>query len=76
MKNANLSDDRCDSILGMDDGNQADFQESGMDNLARNLGLDIEGYARRLAMENDGRPPIQTINVQDPDMFHDYQNMI
>jgi len=36
-----------------------------MDCLARNLGLDIEALARSLAMNNDGRKPIQCLDVED-----------
>ena len=37
----------------------------GMDCLARNLGLDIEALARSLAMNNDGRKPIQCLDVEE-----------
>ena len=40
-------------------------QDYGMDCLARNLGLDIEALARSLAMNNDGRKPIQCLDVED-----------
>jgi len=40
-------------------------QDYGMDCLARNLGLDIEALARGLAMNNDGRKPIQCLDVDD-----------
>jgi hypothetical protein len=40
-------------------------QDYGMDCLARNLGLDIEALARELAMNNDGRKPIQCLDVDD-----------
>jgi hypothetical protein len=36
-----------------------------MDCLARNLGLDIEALARSLAMNNDGRKPIQCLDVEE-----------
>ena len=36
-----------------------------MDCLARNLGLNIEALARVLAMNNDGRKPIQCLDVED-----------
>ena len=36
-----------------------------MDCLARNLGLDIEALARSLAMNNDGRKPIQCLDVDE-----------
>jgi len=40
-------------------------QDYGMDCLARNLGLDIEALARSLAMNNDGRKPIQCLDVEE-----------
>lgn len=43
----------------------AGAQDYGMDCLARNLGLDIEALARELAMNNDGRKPIQCLDVDD-----------
>lgn len=36
-----------------------------MDCLARNLGLNIEALAKKLAMNNDGRKPIQCLDVED-----------
>ena len=45
----------------------AGAQDYGMDCLARNLGLDIEALARDLAMNNDGRKPIQCLDVDDDD---------
>lgn len=42
-------------------------QDYGMDCLARHLGLDIEALARDLAMNNDGRKPIQCIDVDEDD---------
>lgn len=51
-------------------------QDFGMDCLARNLGLDIEALARELAMQQDNRPPIQSITVQDQEVYNDYQNSL
>lgn len=47
-------------------------QDYGMDCLARNLGLNIEALARELAMNNDGRKPIQCLDVDDD--AHDLRN--
>lgn len=50
---------------GAEAAKDAGAQDYGMDCLARNLGLDIEALARELAMNNDGRKPIQCLDVDD-----------
>jgi len=42
---------------------QENFEDQGMDGLARSLGLDIEAIALELAL-NDGTPPTQCLPVQ------------